>query len=90
MDKVHPLRIVLFGSGAGGAASADGDIDLLIVVPDGTHRRRTAQRLYREIAGIGVPFDLVIATAGDIERHAENPGLIYRTALREGRQVYAA
>jgi predicted nucleotidyltransferase len=90
IEKVNPLRIILFGSAAREAGTVDSDIDLLIVVPDGTHRRRTAQRLYREIAGIGVPFDLVVATSKDLEEHADNPGLIYRTVLREGREVYAA
>ena len=71
-------------------AGAQSDIDLLVVMPDGTHRRQTAQRLYREIIGIGVPFDLVVTTRSDLERHAENRGLIYRAVLREGREVYAA
>ena len=89
VDRAQPLRIILFGSAARGGAGPDSDIDLLVVVPDGTHRRQTAQRLYREISGIGVPFDLVVATRGDLERHAENCGLIYRAALREGREIYA-
>lgn len=90
VDKAQPLRIILFGSAARSDAGAQSDIDLLVVMPDGTHRRQTAQRLYREIIGIGVPFDLVVTTRSDLERHAENRGLIYRAALREGREVYAA
>jgi len=88
VDKARPLRIILFGSAVRGDADVHSDIDLLVVVPDGTHRRQTAQRLYREISGIGVPFDLVVATRSDLERHADNRGLIYRTALREGREIY--
>jgi len=87
---VHPLRIILFGSAARNDISPDSDIDLLIVVPEGTHRRRVAQQLYREIAGIGIPYDLVVATPDDIARHRHNIGLIYRSALQEGREVYAA
>ena len=37
-----------------------------------------------------MPFDLVVTTRSDLERHAENRGLIYRAVLREGREVYAA
>ena len=44
-DEVHPLRILLFGSAARGNMGPDSDIDLLVVMPNGTHRRRTAQRL---------------------------------------------
>jgi hypothetical protein len=42
------------------------------------------------MSGMGVPFDLLVATPEDLELHRDNPGLIYRTVLREGREVYAA
>jgi predicted nucleotidyltransferase len=87
---VHPLRIILFGSAAGGQARADSDIDLVVVMSEGTHRRRTAQLLCRTIHGIRVPFDLIVATPGDLERHRDNPGLIYYAIARHGRTIYAA
>ncbi len=90
VEDVHPLRILLFGSTARGDCHAGSDIDLLVVMPDGAHRRRTAQRLYRHIHGIGVPFDIVVATKSDLDRHKDNIGLVYRTILLEGREVYAA
>ena len=68
----------------------DSDLDVLVVMPKGTHRRKTAQQLYRQIRGLGVPFDIVVATSEDIEAHRSNPGLIYQTILREGTEVYAA
>ena len=85
----HPLRIILFGSAARGDANEQSDVDLLVIVPDGVHRRRTAQKLYREIIGIGVPFDIVVATPRDLEEHKDNAGLIYKTVLREGKEIYA-
>ncbi len=45
--SVHPERIVLFGSAARGEMGPHSDVDLLIVMPDGVHRRATAQRLHR-------------------------------------------
>ncbi len=68
----------------------DSDLDVLVVMPKGTHRRKTAQHLYRQIRGLGVPFDIVVATSEDLEVHRSNPGLIYQTILREGTEVYAA
>lgn len=88
--EVHPVRIVLFGSAARGEMGTGSDLDLLIVMPRGSHRRRTAQHLYCRLSGIGIPFDLVVTTADDLERHRNNPGLIYALALREGRELYAA
>ncbi|MBF8258151.1 MAG: DNA polymerase beta [Actinobacteria bacterium] len=85
VEEVHPRRVILFGSAARGEARKSSDIDLLVVVSDGSHRRKTARRLYQAVSGAGVPFDLVIATEGDL-----GIGLVYRTALAEGRVLYAA
>lgn len=90
VETVHPLKIVLFGSAARDELKPSSDVDLLVVMPDGVHRRRTAQELYQKIRGVGVPFDLVVATPRDLEEHKDNPGLIYRTILEEGKEVYAA
>ena len=60
----------------------DSDIDVLVVMPDGVHRRQTAQLLYRQIRGLGVPFDILVATPDDLERHKDNIGLIYQSILR--------
>ena len=88
VKRVNPLRIVLFGSAARNKSGERSDIDLLVVMPDGVHRRRTAQKLYREIKGLRVPFDIVVATAHDLEKHKDNDGLIYKNALKEGIEVY--
>ena len=90
IELVQPLRIILFGSAARGEMGSDSDIDVLVVMPEGVHRRQTAQLLYRQIRGLGVPFDILVATPNDLERHRDNVGMIYRTILREGREVYAA
>jgi predicted nucleotidyltransferase len=86
---VRPLRVVLFGSAARGEMGPESDLDLLVVMPEGTHRRKTAQQLYRTLDGQGHPFDLIVATPSDLEKHKDAVGLIYRDILREGREVYA-
>ena len=90
VEASHPLKIILFGSATRGELGPDSDIDLLVVMPEGTHRRQTAQHLYRQIRGLGVSFDILVATPDDLETHKDNIGLIYQTVLREGKQVYAA
>jgi predicted nucleotidyltransferase len=90
IDEVHPLRIFVFGSAAKGMIGADSDVDILVVMPEGIHRRRTAQLLYRRIRGVGVPFDILVTTPNDLNRHKDNIGLIYRTILQEGKEVYVA
>jgi len=90
VDAVHPLRIILFGSAARGEIGPDSDIDVLVVMPDGTHRRKTAQYLYGVISGVKVPYDIVVATPSDLEKHRDNIGLIYYAILKEGKMLYAA
>jgi predicted nucleotidyltransferase len=90
VDSSHPLRIFLFGSAARDAARGDSDLDFLVVVPEGTARLKTAQRLHREMRGLSAAVDLIVATPSDLEKHRDNIGLIYRTILREGKELYAA
>ena len=89
-SAVYPLRIILFGSAARGEAGTESDLDFLVVMPEGTHRRHTAQLLYRCTRGAGVPLDFLVATPGDLEKHRDHIGLVYRSILAEGRELYAA
>jgi len=90
VEEVHPMRIILFGSVARDEQSIESDVDLLVVMPEGIHKRQTAQMLYRKLRGLPVPVDIVVTTEADLNREKDNPGLIYRTILQEGRELYAA
>ena len=46
---VHPLRIILFGSAARGQMGRNSDLDLLIIMRDGTHRRQTSRKIFRAL-----------------------------------------
>ena len=90
VEVAHPLRIILFGSAARGEINAESDLDLLVVMPDGTHRRHTAQDIYEHLFGFPIPVDIMVATPTDLEKHKDTVGLIYRVILREGKPVYVA
>jgi predicted nucleotidyltransferase len=90
VEAVQPLKIILFGSSARGDVTADSDVDLLVVMPEGVHRRETARYLYKLLGETGAPVDILVATPDDLKRHENNIGLIYRTVLQEGKEVYAA
>ena len=90
VEAVHPLKIILFGSYTRDKAGPESNIDVLVVMPEGVHCQRTAQLLYRQIRGLGVPFDILVATPRVLEKHKDNIGLIYRTVLKQGREIYAA
>ena len=90
VEVVHPRRIILFGSAARGDMRRDSDIDILVVVPDGAHRRQTAQTIYRHLIGLRAAVDVVVATESDLHQYGDNFSLVYYPALREGRAIYAA
>ena len=90
VEVVKPLRIILFGSIARGEAGPESDIDVLIVVRDGRHRFDTMQAIYRQLRGLRIAVDVVVATESDVREYGNSPVLIYREALRDGRELYAA
>lgn len=90
VTAVQPLRVILFGSAARGEMGADSDIDVLVVMPDGTHRRHTAELLHRQFFGIPYGIDVVVATPTDLEKYRHSVGMIYRSILAEGQELYAA
>lgn len=83
-----PQKIILFGSYARGTSNADSDLDLLIIVPGVKHLRQESIRLRRALRGLLVPVDIVVATPEQIDRLGQTSGLVYQSALSEGRVLY--
>ena len=90
VSLVNPTRVILFGSAARGTAGPDSDLDILVVMPNGNHRRKTAQLLYKTVRRNGIPIDFVVATESDLIRHKDDFWTVICPALREGQVLYAA
>jgi len=90
VSAASPVRIILFGSAAEERMGRDSDIDLLIVMPDGTHRRNTAKNIYRKLAGMGFSKDIVVVTESDVETHRNNPAMVIHPAIKNGKELYHA
>jgi predicted nucleotidyltransferase len=90
VETAHPRRIVLFGSAARGQMGPHSDVDLLVIMPDGAHRRRTAQRLYMALRDSEVAKDIVVVTESDVREYGDEPSLVICPALKEGRELYRA
>lgn len=90
VELVHPRRIILFGSVARGQMGPNSDLDILVVMPDGSHRPRTAQTLYRHLPAIGIGKDIVVVTESDVRKYGGNPSLVLYPALQEGKELYVA
>lgn len=59
----QPARIIMFGSYAGGNATEDSDLDLLVVESEFPDKASEYLRLKRTVGRIGVGVDLVLLTA---------------------------
>ena len=90
VEAVHPRRVILFGSAARGEMGPNSDLDVLVIMPDGTHRRRTAQEVYRRMWGFGFAKDIVVVTESDVQEYGTNPYMMIKNALEEGRELYHA
>lgn len=88
VERFAPLKVILFGACARGDATAESDVDLLVVMPDGTHTRQAATEMFDALVGCGAAKDIIVATPYTLKRFGDTPGLIYRTVLREGKTLY--
>ncbi len=86
--RFHPSRIILFGSRARGEARHDSDFDLLIIAPSSEPRWRRAVPVYRLLAGLGVPKDIVWWTPEEIAEWREVKSHFIHTVLQEGKVLY--
>ena len=90
VSTVKPDKIILFGSRAQGLEKPDSDIDLVIVVSGNIHRRKTAQKIYKSLAGVGYPVDIIVLKPEDFDRYKNSVGVIVPLILKEGKEIYAA
>jgi len=87
-DAIRPDKIVLFGSRAREEARPDSDFDLLIIAPSTLPRWQRTPPLYRLLAGLGVPKDIVWWTPEEVEEWRAVKSHFINTALREGKVLY--
>lgn len=90
VGAAHPKRIILFGSAARGTPGPHSDLDFLVIMPDGVHRRETARRINRALLRIGVSTDVVVVTESDVGRFGDDDSLVICPALREGKEIHCA
>ena len=87
VEVADPERIVLFGSSVHGNASANSDLDLLII-KDGADPIDLMARVYSRLHGVGAAVDAVVVSSEDVERFSDSHALVIRPALQEGEVVY--
>ena len=81
-------EVRLFGSRARGEAGPDSDVDLLITAPDawlaGRDRFALLADLWGAVAQPDLSVDLVLHSAGETARRANQAGSLVQEAIRDG------
>ena len=89
VSSARPQKVIVFGSYARGQAKPGSDLDVLVIVDDTlANCRAESVKLRRALRGISMPMDIIVTRRGDMERLRHSPGLLYETALSEGRVMY--
>jgi uncharacterized protein len=87
----HPHKVILFGSVVAGKPDIHSDVDILVVTRGEIESsRKESVRIRRALRGITMPMDILVIPEKRLQALADQPGLIYREAVRHGRVVYDA
>ena len=84
----EPERIILFGSRARGDAQPESDVDLLVVMPDGTDETDTTVAMHALLHTMPLPKDIVVSTPSEIARRGHIQGNVLYECLRRGVVLY--
>lgn len=87
-QKVHPHRIILFGSRARGQGHKGSDWDILVIADSKAPRYRRAAPLYGMLRDMPAQVDIIIYTPKEIEEWKDVPQALVTTAIREGKVLY--
>ena len=91
VSVAHPRKVILFGSVVVGKPDIHSDVDILVVTRDEVESsRKESVRIRRALRGITMPMDILVIPEKRLQELAEQPGLVYREAVRHGRIVYEA
>lgn len=88
VDVTHPLKIILFGSRAQGAARPESDLDVLVIADSREPRYRRSAPIYGALSDILVPMDIVVYTPSEVEEWGGVPQAFVTTAIRQGKVLY--
>jgi predicted nucleotidyltransferase len=87
VQEFQPERILLFGSHGRQTATADSDVDLLVVMQ---HRKRNVTqaleidcRIHREF-----PLDLIVRTPAEVRRRLAQHDVFLTTIFKEGQTLF--
>ena len=89
VKQFDPEQIILIGSQARGDATADSDVDLLVVMDVKGSRWEKGSEIHLALHDFPVPMDILVTTPEDFAWRKDVVGTIEWPASREGKILYA-
>ena len=87
VEQFRPERVILFGSMAEGRATADSDVDLMVVMAGTQNNTDSALEIRRRIPR-SFPLDLVVKTPGEVRRGMQGRDGFICSVLERGKVLY--
>lgn len=93
VEKVHPEKIILFGSYAYGTPTEHSDFDLLVVrrgIASSKASNLEIRRAIRDVAAPPASFTFLSQTPDGLEEKLRSGSFVYQEIMAKGLEVYAA
>lgn len=88
VNIVPTEKIILIGSYAYGNPTKESDLDILVIMHTNLPRYKRSIPIYRALAGLLIPKDIVVYTPAEIEEWEDVPQAFITTAIKKGRVIY--
>ena len=88
VSAVNPDKILLFGSYAYGHPHEGSDLDILVIMDSQLPRYKRAVPIYRSLAGLFVPKDVVVYSPEEVKSWGTVPQAFITNVLKKSRLLY--
>ena len=88
VEAVNPEKIILFGSYAYGKPTKNSDLDILVIMNSKLPRYKRSVPIYKALAGILIPKDIIVYTPQEVGEWDEVPQAFITTAVSKGKVIY--
>lgn len=88
VEKVNPLKVILFGSYAYGSPSKDSDIDLLVIKDSSIPRHHRSKEIRSILRGMKVAVDIIVYTPEEIRKWEGIDTAFITGVLKKGKVLY--
>jgi len=88
--EFRPRKIILFGSHAAGRATADSDVDLLVIQPRTRLKGERLSVCIRQAVPRDFPLDLLVRTPAEVAKRLRWGDQFLRDVMERGRVMYEA